>query len=123
MYNFFVDDLELQRQLHEINQNIRILTEKQNYQYTDIMLLLKTVEDKLSNKSKEEDLEIKADEKLYEEVRELVIKKGLASTSYIQQALCIGYAKVARLIDMLEINGVIEEQNGAKHRKVLIKEV
>jgi S-DNA-T family DNA segregation ATPase FtsK/SpoIIIE len=57
-------------------------------------------------------------DELYEEARELVIKTKKASTSYLQRKLKIGYSRAARLIDILEENGVIGPQNGSKPREV-----
>jgi len=59
------------------------------------------------------------DDDLYEEARELVIKAGKASTSYLQRRLRIGYARAARLIDMLEERGVVGAGEGSKPREVL----
>lgn len=56
---------------------------------------------------------------LYETAREEVIKAGKASTSYIQRKLRVGYARAARLMDMLEERGVIGPAEGAKPREVL----
>ncbi len=56
---------------------------------------------------------------LYEEAREIILKAGKASTSYLQRKLRIGYARAARLIDMLEENGVIGAGVGAKAREVM----
>lgn len=61
------------------------------------------------------------DDDLYEDAREEVIKAGRASTSYLQRKLRIGYARAARLIDILEEKGVIGPGDGAKPREVLIK--
>lgn len=62
-----------------------------------------------------------ADDDLYEEARETVIRAGKASTSYLQRKLRVGYARAARLMDILEERGVIGEGDGAKPRDVLIK--
>lgn len=62
-----------------------------------------------------------AEDDLYEEAREIVIRAGKASTSYLQRKLRIGYARAARLMDILEENGVISQGEGAKPREVLIK--
>lgn len=59
------------------------------------------------------------DDELYEEAREIVTQAGKASTSYLQRKLRIGYARAARLIDMLEEKGVIGPGSGAKPREVL----
>ncbi len=56
---------------------------------------------------------------LYEEARESVIQAGKASTSYLQRKLRIGYARAARLIDILEEHGVIGPGEGAKPREIL----
>ena len=58
---------------------------------------------------------------LYEDARTTVIDAGKASTSYLQRKLGVGYARAARLIDMLEERGVIGPGSGAKPRDVLIK--
>ena len=42
------------------------------------------------------------DDELYEEARATVVQAGKASTSYLQRKLRIGYARAARLVDMLE---------------------
>jgi S-DNA-T family DNA segregation ATPase FtsK/SpoIIIE len=62
-----------------------------------------------------------SEDDLYEEARETVIRAGKASTSYLQRKLRIGYARAARLMDILEENGVIGQGDGAKPRDVLIK--
>lgn len=62
-----------------------------------------------------------SEDDLYEEARETVIRAGKASTSYLQRKLRVGYARAARLMDILEENGVIGPGEGAKPRDVLIK--
>jgi len=62
-----------------------------------------------------------ADDPLYEDAKQLVIQAGKASASYLQRRFQIGYARAARLLDMLEENGVIGPADGAKPRKVLLK--
>lgn len=58
---------------------------------------------------------------LYEEARETVMSAGKASTSYLQRKLGVGYARAARLIDMLEERGVVGPGSGSKPRDVLQK--
>ncbi len=62
-----------------------------------------------------------SEDDLYEDAREVVINTGKASTSYLQRKLRVGYARAARLIDILEEKGVIGPGDGAKPREVLIK--
>lgn len=59
------------------------------------------------------------DDELYEDARETVMQAGKASTSYLQRKLRIGYARAARLMDMLEERGVIGPGSGAKPRDVI----
>jgi S-DNA-T family DNA segregation ATPase FtsK/SpoIIIE len=63
------------------------------------------------------------DDDMYEEARQIVIETQKASTSYLQRKLGIGYARAARLIDMLEEHGVVSAGNGAKPREVIEKPV
>jgi S-DNA-T family DNA segregation ATPase FtsK/SpoIIIE len=60
------------------------------------------------------------EDELYEAAKSEVIQAGKASTSYIQRKLSVGYARAARLIDMLEERGVIGPGSGAKPREILI---
>jgi S-DNA-T family DNA segregation ATPase FtsK/SpoIIIE len=64
----------------------------------------------------------KNDDELYEEARKLVIRAKKASTSYLQRKFKIGYARAARLMDILEERGIVGPGEGAKPREVLIKE-
>lgn len=59
------------------------------------------------------------DDPLYNDARELVVEAGKASASYLQRRLRVGYARAARLLDLLESNGVIGPADGAKPREIL----
>jgi S-DNA-T family DNA segregation ATPase FtsK/SpoIIIE len=59
------------------------------------------------------------DDDLYPEAKKTVIEAGKASTSYLQRKLGIGYARAARLMDILEERGVIGPADGAKPRDVV----
>ncbi len=61
------------------------------------------------------------DDELYEDAREMVIKTGKASSSYLQRRFKIGYARAARLLDILEERGVVGPSQGAKPREVYVK--
>lgn len=56
---------------------------------------------------------------LYPYAKNIVIETGKASASLLQRKLKVGYARAARLIDMLEERGVVGEADGANMRKVL----
>ena len=57
---------------------------------------------------------------LYEDAKRLIIQARKASASYLQRRLRIGYARAARLLDILEERGVVGPGEGAKPREVLI---
>ncbi len=62
------------------------------------------------------------DDVLFEEAKEAVIELGKASTSFLQRKLGVGYTRAAKLIDLLEEEGVIGPQDGMKPREVLMGE-
>jgi len=62
-----------------------------------------------------------AKDPLYEEAKRTVIEAKRASASLLQRKLRIGYARAARLIDMLEERGVVGPAQGAKPREVYSK--
>jgi DNA segregation ATPase FtsK/SpoIIIE, S-DNA-T family len=57
---------------------------------------------------------------LYEEAKDTVVKSGKASASLLQRRLRVGYARAARLLDILEANGVIGQADGSKPREILV---
>jgi len=59
---------------------------------------------------------------LYDEAKKTIIEYHKASASLLQRRLQIGYARAARLLDMLEERGVVGPANGAKPRKVFLKQ-
>ncbi|MEI8061339.1 MAG: DNA translocase FtsK [Candidatus Berkelbacteria bacterium] len=60
------------------------------------------------------------DDDLYEEAVQVVTNSGQASASLLQRRLRVGYARAARLLDIMEQEGVIGPSNGAKPRDILI---
>ncbi len=55
----------------------------------------------------------------YDKAVELVLEKGQASTSMIQRTFRIGYNRAARIIEMMEREGVVGKMDGVKPREVL----
>ncbi len=55
---------------------------------------------------------------LFEEAKEEVTRAGKASASLLQRRLRIGYARAARLLDILEDAGIVGPADGAKPREV-----
>ncbi|OGN13083.1 MAG: hypothetical protein A3J47_01160 [Candidatus Yanofskybacteria bacterium RIFCSPHIGHO2_02_FULL_43_22] len=62
-----------------------------------------------------------ADDDMYGEAKETVVLAGKASASLLQRRLRVGYARAARLLDILEEKGVIGPGDGAKAREVYIR--
>jgi DNA segregation ATPase FtsK/SpoIIIE, S-DNA-T family len=65
-----------------------------------------------------EKLEFEKDD-LYDEAARIVVTSGQASISYLQRRLRIGFSRAARLIDMMEMEGVVSPAAGGK-REVLV---
>jgi DNA segregation ATPase FtsK/SpoIIIE, S-DNA-T family len=65
-------------------------------------------------------LEFEKDE-LYDEAARIVVSSGQASISYLQRRLRIGFSRAARLVDMMEADGLVSAAAGGKPREVLVK--
>jgi len=59
------------------------------------------------------------DDPLYEKALEIVMQQGKASASYIQRRLKIGYNRSARIVELMERNGVVGPAQGSKPRELL----
>lgn len=60
------------------------------------------------------------DDDLYDEVVAFVAQTGNASASYLQRRFKIGYSRAARLMDLMEENGIVGPADGSKRRVVLV---
>jgi S-DNA-T family DNA segregation ATPase FtsK/SpoIIIE len=61
------------------------------------------------------------DDELYEDAIRVVCEMGRASTSTLQRRLRVGYGRAARLIDLMQKDGIVGPPDGAKPREVLKK--
>jgi S-DNA-T family DNA segregation ATPase FtsK/SpoIIIE len=75
-----------------------------------------TAEDK---KGGPEEVEFEKDE-LYDEAARIVVQSGQASISYLQRKMRIGFSRAARLVDMMEAEGLVSPATGGKAREVLV---
>ena len=57
---------------------------------------------------------------LYDEAARIVVQSGQASISYLQRKLRIGFSRAARLVDMMEMEGLVSPAAGGKAREVLV---
>ncbi len=64
-----------------------------------------------------------SDDELLPEAKNVIFEAGRASASLLQRRLKIGYARAARLLDLLEEQGIIGPADGAKPREILVSEV
>lgn len=99
----------------EVNRICEYVKSQAKPHYDDAFIQLKD----LQNMGKE--VASECADPLYEEVKRFVITSRRASTSLIQRKFSIGYARAARLIDVLEENRIIGPANGSKPREILVQ--
>ena len=85
-------------------------------QYDDAFITLRDLQSQGGQVSPE------AADPLYNDVKRFVVQTRKASTSLIQRRFSIGYARAARLMDVLEVNGIIGPSRGSKPREVLVEQ-
>ncbi len=61
-----------------------------------------------------------SEDELLSEAKDLILRSGKASASLLQRRLRVGYARAARILDLLEERGIIGPGEGAKPREILI---
>jgi S-DNA-T family DNA segregation ATPase FtsK/SpoIIIE len=102
----FVSDNEIEK----INNSLRAQAEPD---YIDEILNFadeKEISDSQSQGDKDE---------LYQQALEIIRSEGKASTSFLQRKLQIGYNRAARIIDMMEADGIVSKANHVGKREVL----
>ena len=57
---------------------------------------------------------------LYDEAARLVVQSGQASISHLQRKFRIGFSRAARLVDMMEAEGLVSPADGSKAREVTV---
>jgi S-DNA-T family DNA segregation ATPase FtsK/SpoIIIE len=75
-----------------------------------------TAEDEKTEKA---GIEYEKDE-LYDEAARIVVSTGQVSISYLQRKMRIGFSRAARLVDMMEAEGLVSPGAGGKPREVLV---
>ena len=58
-------------------------------------------------------------DELYQVALDIIRSEGKASTSFLQRKLQIGYNRAARIIDMMEADGIVSKANHVGKRDVL----
>jgi len=105
----FVPEKEVKKVVNYINS--QEIKEDIEMDSSLISELNKTVEESSSGGFYSGDF---GEDSLFEEAKNLVLETKKASASFLQRRLRIGYARAARLIDMLEEKGVIGSAEGSK---------
>ncbi len=100
----------------EIKRLVDFLREQAEPEYDE-----EIVDGRPEERKKEGENSSAEDDPLYSDARDLIMQTQKASASYLQRRFRIGYARAARLLDLLEADGVIGPQDGAKPRDILIK--
>ncbi len=94
---------------------LEIETEEDNSLMSELTKSAEAPETQMDNFYSKED-------PMYEEAKRTLISSKKASTSLLQRRLGIGYARAARLMDILEERGIVGPQEGAKPREVYFSE-
>ena len=76
----------------------------------------------IANDEESEQGELEIDEK-YEEAIDLVCKTGQASISMLQRKLRVGYNRAARMIEVMEVQGIVGPSDGVRARDVYGRKV
>ena len=61
-------------------------------------------------------------DELYEDAVKVVLETRHASVSVLQRRFGLGYSRAARLIDMMEEEGIVGPYRGSKPREILVEE-
>ncbi|EKQ53938.1 MULTISPECIES: DNA translocase FtsK [unclassified Clostridium] len=103
----------------EVEQVISFIKSEQgdiNYE-EDIIDHINSATDSKSAESSESNDDV---DELLNEVINIVVEYGQASTSFIQRKFRIGFNRASRIMDQLEERGIISEKDGSRPRQVLI---
>lgn len=112
VHGAFVSDAEVKRVVEEIKKN-----GPPTYDARIMEVCEKALSDSDNLKGEGGDEEYDA---FYDKAVELVTEKGQASTSMIQRVFRIGYNRAARIIEMMEREGIIGPMDGIRPRDVLV---
>ena len=96
----------------EINRLVASWKELQQPQYDDSFL---------SFSEEAVEVEDEAYDEKYDEAIALVARNGQASISMLQRRLRVGYNRAARMIEIMEREGIIGPADGVKPREVLVR--
>jgi S-DNA-T family DNA segregation ATPase FtsK/SpoIIIE len=67
------------------------------------------------------ELDMSERDPLFEDAARLIVQSGVGSTSLLQRRMKLGYNRAGRLMDQLEMAGIVGGNQGSKARDVLVK--
>jgi S-DNA-T family DNA segregation ATPase FtsK/SpoIIIE len=73
--------------------------------------------------AQKEPVDPRTEDEVYKQAKAVTMQVGKISASLLQRHLKIGYARAARLLDLMEADGIIGPADGAKPREVIIKTI
>lgn len=117
VHGAFVSDGEVKKVIEFLKKNSKPFYDEKIMQFCEEAL----EEDKANNGGYGDSGEDNEYDSFYDKAVELVVQKGQASTSMIQRAFRIGYNRAARIIEMMEKEGIIGPMDGVKPRDVLLQ--
>jgi S-DNA-T family DNA segregation ATPase FtsK/SpoIIIE len=101
----------------EINKVVEWWKAQSPPQYNEDFL--KPVGDRDGGDLEDEEVDVSELDEVYQQAVQLVVESGKASTSLLQRRLRLGYGRAARLLDLMERDGIISAPDGARPREVL----
>jgi S-DNA-T family DNA segregation ATPase FtsK/SpoIIIE len=102
----------------ETNDVVEFWKRQATPEYDESFLMAPPSEEEGEAEAAEEEFD-GAQDPMYEEALRVVLEQGKASTSTLQRRLRLGYGRAARILDMMQRDGVIGPPDGSKPREVL----
>ncbi|MGA1378324.1 MAG: DNA translocase FtsK 4TM domain-containing protein [Chitinophagaceae bacterium] len=101
----------------EVEQVVDFISEQQGY--PQAFLLPEYIDEKEAEARGEVDLSER--DSLFDDAARMIVLQQIGSTSLLQRRMKLGYNRAGRLMDQLEIAGIVGPSQGSKPRDVLVK--
>ncbi|MCR5709391.1 MAG: DNA translocase FtsK [Bacteroidales bacterium] len=105
----------------EIIKIVKAISEQRGY--TGPFLLPEYVDPNDEDAGGSGDIDLHKRDSLFDECARMVVQYQQGSTSMLQRKLGVGYARAGRIMDQLEVAGIVGPQEGSKARSVLITDL
>ncbi|MBR9974009.1 MAG: DNA translocase FtsK, partial [Bacteroidetes bacterium] len=100
----------------EVERVVEFIADQRGYQRPYTLPSVRT-----QQKARSREDEIGTDDLLYEAAR-LIVRHQQGSVSLLQRRLKIGYSRAARIVDQLEMAGIVGPYDGSKARQVMVED-